>query len=154
MYRCGLIAVVLTIAGATGATAQRPLSQADSAGIRKTLSAMTSAGMTGHYREVGRYFTEDGVWMPQEEPAVEGRGRVQAWFTVGAKDWQHRILEVEGAGNLAYVRATYSGHARCPAGRPDDGKGSHDNAAPNGRIVAHRSLCVQLRHQMLRSSGT
>ena len=108
MYRSGLTAVLLTIAGATGATAQQSLSRADSAGMRKTLTAMTNAGMTGHHRELGQYFTEDGVWMPQDQPAVEGHGRVQAWFTVGAKDWQLRILELEGAGNLAYVRATYS----------------------------------------------
>lgn len=122
MHRCAPIAALFALACTSGGPAPESLSQADSTSIRETMTALTTAGTTGQYRELGRFFTEDGVWMAPEQPAVEGRPQVQAWFTVGANDWQHRILEVEGAGDLAYVRAAYSLNLDLPGWVPVTGK--------------------------------
>lgn len=121
--RCSIPCAVLFVAAcATGTTTPASLSQSDSTEIRETLAGITTAGTTGHYRELGRFFTEDGVWMPSGQAAVQGRQQVQGWFTVGAKHWEHRILEMEGAGNLAYVRAAYSLNLDIPQFVPVTGK--------------------------------
>lgn len=121
--RCSFLFAVLVLAAcATGPTTPASLTQSDSTAIRATLTGITTAGTTGHYRELGRFFTEDGVWMVPGQAAVEGRQQVQEWFTVGAKEWEHRILEMEGAGNLAYVRAAYSLSLEIPQFVPVTGK--------------------------------
>ena len=122
MHRNHILVSLLAIACATSAPAQVGLSPADSTAIRQTLTALTTAATTGHYRELGRFFTEDAVWMAYDQPAVEGRRQVQAWFTVGATDWPHRIIEIAGSGNLAYVRAGYSLKLDLPNFVPITGK--------------------------------
>jgi len=116
------VAALLTVACSSGDTSRASLSQADTTAIQATITALTTAGTTGHYRELGQFFTEDGVWMPANRRAVEGRAQVEAWFTVGAADWQHRILEIAGADDLAYVRAAYSLKLAIPGFVPVTGK--------------------------------
>ena len=117
MRHYAFVTALLAVACSSGTT-QASLSQSDTAAIRETMTALTTAATTGHYRELGRFFTEDGVWMAPEQRAVEGRSQVQAWFTFGPVDWQHRILEIAGAGDLAYVRAAYSLKLAVPGRAP------------------------------------
>ncbi len=86
------------------------LSDSDDEAIRQLLQDLGTAGETGEHRSLGRFFTEDAVWMPQDQPDVEGRDAIQAWFGVGALDWEHQVLEVNGTQDLAYVRATAALH--------------------------------------------
>jgi ketosteroid isomerase-like protein len=115
-----LFLVLLACARNGAATAALP--DSDAAAIRRTYQALTAAGQTEEYRRLGRFFTEDAVWMPPGGPAVQGRAAVQAWFTVRAKKWDVRILEVEGRGDLAYSRSAYALDLDVPNFRPVTGK--------------------------------
>src|SRR6266581_3278759 len=97
--------LVVFVSGCGTKTPGSPLSDADTAAIHQTYRAMTAAGLTNEYKHLGRFFTADAVWMPPDAPAVQGRAAVEAWFTVRALQWDVRILEIDGRGDLAYTRS-------------------------------------------------
>lgn len=84
------------------------LSESDETAIRQLLQEFSAAAETEEVHRIGRFFTDDAVLMPQNGAAVEGRTAIQAWFTVRAIDFDPQILEVNGNGDFAYVRATYT----------------------------------------------
>ncbi len=46
--------------------------------------------------------------MPHAGPAVQGRPAIEGWFTVGAVDFEHQIVELLGRDDLAYTRASFT----------------------------------------------
>jgi len=98
------------------------LPEADVVAIRSAYRDMTAAGTAGDFRNLGRFFTEDAVWMPADQPAVEGRADVQARFTVGAVQWDIDVLEIEGRGDLAFARSAYTLILDIPDFAPVTGK--------------------------------
>ncbi len=106
MYRLLALTPLLLLGCAAQQQTPAGLSDADEAAIRQLVQDFVTAGETGEHQRLGRFFTDDAVWMPQDQAAVEGRPAIQAWFTVGAIDWDHQLLEVNGSGDFAYVRAT------------------------------------------------
>jgi ketosteroid isomerase-like protein len=57
-------------------------------------------------------YTEDTVWMPPYEPAIEGKQACQQssqqWSEkIETKEIQYPFIEIEIHGNWAYVRGTY-----------------------------------------------
>jgi len=122
MRRVLIVALPLLLACEAPDAADAALSQADTDAINGVFTAMSQAATGGQYRELGRFFTEDGVWMPAGQPAVVGRTAVQSWFTIAATDWRHQILEIEGQGGLAFVRASYSLTLAIPNFAPVSGK--------------------------------
>ncbi len=108
MHRLLALTPLLLLACAAQQQATGGLSDSDETAIRQLVQELATAGETGEYQRLGRFFTDDAVWMPQDQAAVEGRSAIQAWFTVGAIDWDHQVLEVNGSGDFAYVRATFT----------------------------------------------
>jgi ketosteroid isomerase-like protein len=55
-------------------------------------------------------YTEDAILMPPNLPVVQGKGPIQAWMQAypPISNLQEQSLEIEGEGNLAYDRGTYS----------------------------------------------
>ena len=103
-----LAASMLLMACAPPAAIPGPISEGDKAAIRSASQAMVEAGITDEVLKMGRFFTEDAVWMPAEQPVVQGRAAIEAWFTVRATQWDVQILEVEGVGDLAFTREAYT----------------------------------------------
>ncbi len=121
MYR--LLALVLfPLLGCVAPQTSEGLSESDEAAVRSLVQGLASAAETEEYQSLGRFFTEDAVWMPQDQAAVEGRPAIQAWFTVGANAWDHRVLEVNGSGDFAYVRATFTLDLKIEGFTPYSGK--------------------------------
>lgn len=117
-----ILAIPLLLACESSDASEESLSQADSAAVTGVFTAMQQAATSGQHRELGRFFTEDVVWMPPEQPAVAGRAAVQNWFTIAATDWRHQIVELEGQGGLAFVRASYNLTLAIPNFAPVSGK--------------------------------
>lgn len=77
--------------------------------VTSTIDEFTSAVRRGDFATAASLYTEDGVFMAQNAPAVEGRagilktlegfGRTQAF--------SQPVVEVEGVGDLAYARVRY-----------------------------------------------
>ena len=81
-------------------------SESDEASIRETYNAFSAAVETAEISQLGRFFTEDAVWIPSTPTPVRGRAEIQSWFTVRAINSAIEIQEIQGAGDLAYVLAT------------------------------------------------
>lgn len=74
-----------------------------------------------------RLYTDDAVFMPPGHPAVRGRTDLKAWVENFPKvtKFDLRIEEVEGVGNLCYVRGTFSMSMRPESGPPVDDFGKY-----------------------------
>lgn len=61
-------------------------------------------------------FTEDGTVLPPNGAAVQGRAAIQAWAEAfpPVSDFQATIVAVDGRGDLAYIRGTYSMNLNIP----------------------------------------
>ena len=87
-----------------------PLSEEDVAAIRASAESFVEAVRAGDWAGMAALYTEDAVVMAPNEPAVQGRAAIEAWG--GAfppnTDFSIEIVEIDGRGDLAYVRGTTS----------------------------------------------
>ncbi len=85
------------------------LSEEDVAAIRDASQAFVRANLASDWTAGLAVLTEDAVWMPPNEPALEGRAAIQEWLTpFTVMDFELTALETEGHGGLAYRRGRYS----------------------------------------------
>jgi ketosteroid isomerase-like protein len=86
------------------------LSEADQTAIRqadeKDMQLMNAKDWKG---ELALY-EEDAIELPPNQAAVQGKPAIQAWDEASPpfSNFQEQSLEIEGTGNLAYDRGTYS----------------------------------------------
>jgi uncharacterized protein (TIGR02246 family) len=105
--RSSILLSLLLVAGcAPQAELPQGLSDADEAAIRVAHEAFSAAQETEEVTQLGRFFTEDALWIPSMSAPVEGRAAIQAWFTAKAIDNAIEIQEVRGFGDLAYIVTT------------------------------------------------
>lgn len=88
----------------------RDLAPEDIAAIEGSETAFETAALAADFDAVAELYTEDGMLMPPNEDMVEGRAAIRDWFAgfppLVALDLEP--LEIEGVGDLAYVRGTYT----------------------------------------------
>ena len=79
---------------------------ADRAAIRATVDSFTNAVKKGDYAAAASYYTENGVFMPPNSPAVEGHAGIQKAFETFGRviAFSQPIVELDGVGDLAYAR--------------------------------------------------
>lgn len=115
---CVALALILT-----GAACQREgLSELDRAAIVTTMEGNMQAGRTGDWPAFFSYMTDDAVIMWPNRPAVEGLDAIREVNWVRAVDWAIKPIDVIGAGDLAYVRGTYSLLLDMEGATRDEGK--------------------------------
>jgi uncharacterized protein (TIGR02246 family) len=87
-----------------------PLSEEDVAAIKASPDAFAKTVLAGDWAAYAALYTEDGVFMPPNMPVVEGRAAIQAWMEPFPPFTQYEltIVQIDGRGNLAFVRGTYS----------------------------------------------
>ncbi len=86
-----------------------PLSEQDVEAIRSTREAYVQAVLAGDSGATVAQFTEDAVLMPPNQPLVEGRPDIGAWYTpFTVTEYTVTEAQVDGRGGLAYDRGTYS----------------------------------------------
>jgi ketosteroid isomerase-like protein len=60
-------------------------------------------------------YTEDAITLPANQPAVQGRANQIAWYNAFPPfELKENILELDGRGDLAYTRGTYSLKVKMP----------------------------------------
>jgi len=64
-------------------------------------------------------YAEDGILLPPNAPAVQGRAAIQNFFTGLPKitAFKQSVVEIEAQGNLAYPRGTYEMTMMPPAAK-------------------------------------
>jgi uncharacterized protein (TIGR02246 family) len=87
------------------------LAPVDGAAVRGALEAYFDAAISGNASRWAALYANDAVLMPPKKAAVEGRGAIETWLKalpVAINEADGEALEVDGAGDLAYVRGTYA----------------------------------------------
>lgn len=86
----------------------QPITQADRDAINANSDAFKAAFLAGDEEKLGPLYTEDAVLYGPDEPAVTGREAIVASFAAfpPMKDGDLEIVEIEGYGDMAYVRGT------------------------------------------------
>ena len=107
-----LVAVLLASAGCQpGAREAGPLSDTDVAAIQGVVDALMEADLAGDWDAVASLFADDAVFMMPDQPALEGKAAWRAMVeeiqpTIHAVTVD--VADIEGRGDLAYIRGTYS----------------------------------------------
>ncbi|MGZ2372076.1 YybH family protein [Ancylomarina sp. YFZ004] len=80
----------------------------------KAIEAQTKkhieAVQAGDWASAMANYTEDAIVMPPNSPAIEGRANIQTFMESFPPFSNHslEIVEIEGRGDMAYVRGTYT----------------------------------------------
>ncbi len=87
-----------------------PLSEADVAAIKASTVVFAEAVLAGDWAAFAVLYEEDAVFMPPHGPVVEGRVAIQALLELfpSITQYEATIVQTDGRGDLAFVRATYS----------------------------------------------
>lgn len=86
------------------------LSDADKATMRAMAAEFARAAMARSDSANAAQYTENAVFMPPNQPAVEGRAAIQAWFKAfpPISEFTVTLVDVDGVGDVAYARGTYT----------------------------------------------
>jgi ketosteroid isomerase-like protein len=105
------------------------LSEADQQAIRETIKqalniANTSADWNAY---ITLYYTEDAIVSRPNSTALKGKDAIMASLKdhPAFSDFNVELLEIHGAGSIAYVYGSYSERLTTPGGRPEVGKGTY-----------------------------
>jgi uncharacterized protein (TIGR02246 family) len=102
---------MLLASGLSGCAAKVPaaFTDADRTEIRAVVDSFTTALRNNDFTTAASWYAENGVIMPPNAPAVEGRAGIQkaleGFGRVSAVS--QPVVEVEGVGDLAYARVNY-----------------------------------------------
>ena len=102
---CGLVVLL-----AACQASPPPLSDADKAAIRAVSDSFVAYVRTNRDSAAASLFTENAVWMPANRGIAEGRAAILAAFQASRplESFSLTSVDVEGRGDLAYVRGTYA----------------------------------------------
>ncbi len=105
-----LALLALALASTACQPVAQELPQEDLMAIRALSDSFMEAFNAADWESLVQLYTEDAVMMPPNEPSVEGRSALLSWlgeFPAGS-ELSLVIVEIDGRGDLAYVRGTYS----------------------------------------------
>lgn len=108
--RRSLALAILSALGLSGcANAPAAFTDAERDAIRSTIEEFTSAVSRGDAATAASLYAEDGVIMPPNAPAVEGRVGVQKTLEGFGRPqaFSQPVVEIDGEGDLAYARVRY-----------------------------------------------
>lgn len=110
-----VVVVVLLAALACGEPAPVPLSQADRDAVRQAGRELQQAMRAGDWDAVAEHYQEDAFLAPPDAPALTGRSAIRDHFAAtmsGITDYERDPQTVQGEGDLAYVRGSWSSTTR------------------------------------------
>jgi len=86
------------------------ISDADIARIRAQAAEFARAVVARSDSATAAQYSVNAVFMPPNQPAVEGRVAIQAWFKAlpPMLVFRHNVIEVDGRGDIAYERGRYA----------------------------------------------
>jgi len=110
MIRVALVAVSFSFLTIACQPALGTLSEEDAAAIRNTVAAYHDAAVAKDWDAISTFFTNNAVAMPPHQPMVQGRLGIKEWYASfpPVTDVELPIVEIDGRGDLAYTRGTYS----------------------------------------------
>lgn len=103
-----VIAALLMVAGCARGGA--PLSEADKSAVRANDQKFVQGVLAKNWTAVAAMYTANASFMPPNGPEVTGPAMIQAWMEAfpPVSAFTLEPLEIDGVGDLAYVRGTYT----------------------------------------------
>jgi ketosteroid isomerase-like protein len=110
MTRCFALVGVLLLVASTGFSQSAKLPDKDVAAIRAQTADFAKGVNAGNFASVAGLYADTATFMPPNEPLVTGRAAIEAWMKglPPVKDFLLQIVEVDGQGDIAFCRGTYS----------------------------------------------
>ena len=104
------VLAVLAVSVAACAGGAASLSDADIAANEEVGESWVAAANADDWGGVAALYTEDAVLMPPNGPLVQGRAAIEAFLVAfpPASGWTLNAVEIDGRGDLAFVRGTFS----------------------------------------------
>jgi ketosteroid isomerase-like protein len=108
--RPSFLVTVLSCAALACQPAPAPLSEAEITAMRSATTRFVENALARHDSANAAEYSEDAVFMPPNQPAVEGRAAIRAWFAAfpPMSAFNLTVVEIKGRGDLAYERGTYT----------------------------------------------
>ncbi len=103
-----LAVLAVSVAACAGGAAS--LSDADIAAIEEVDESWAAAANGDDWGGLAALYTEDAILMPPNGPVVQGRAAIEAFFVAfpPTSGWTLNPVEIDGRGDLAFVRGTFS----------------------------------------------
>lgn len=122
--------VVLTGLAAAGCRSRTNdvLAEADETAIREAFATALKAAAAGDAAAWAAVYAEDAVLLPPHGASVQGREAIRTWIAAlpPLSDVRADVADLEGRGDLAYARGSYSMKIAVPgAPAPVDEKGKY-----------------------------
>jgi ketosteroid isomerase-like protein len=100
------LSLVLSLAACQPEAAS--LSEDDRAAIRANIQAQVEAGLAADWETFFSVFADDAVLMLPNLPGAEGMNAIREIDWVSAIEWEQSISEIEGLGDAALVKGTFT----------------------------------------------
>ena len=121
------IGMVICLGFSVGCQRPTGLSEADRTAIRKADETDMMMMIAKDWKGDLALYTEDAIQLPPNQAALQGKAAIQAWDEAFPpfSNFQEQSLEIEGQGNLAYDRGTYSMTVTPPRAAPIEDRGKY-----------------------------
>jgi ketosteroid isomerase-like protein len=95
------------------------LSAKDVATLRAGVKTFRERTLAGDVEGVSKLYTRDAVILPSGAPLVKGRANIRSFVGAGPTPTRFQLLidEIDGRGDLAFMRGTYSITTRAPGAK-------------------------------------
>ena len=124
MSRFAVLAAAAVLIAAACQPQTQGLTDADRAAIEEVTEQFLQAFLSADFETIAQLYTEDAVFLPPNEPAVTGREAIKTWLTAFPRVSAATFTtdEIDGVGDLAYVRGRYVMTLDLDASPVDSGK--------------------------------
>jgi uncharacterized protein (TIGR02246 family) len=106
---CALALGVVSMAGCQ-ASAAAGLNDADKAALRQNDETFATSANSKNFAAAATLYSDDASLLPPNGPAVQGREQIRKWMSDNPplSDFKTEPVDIDGRGDLAYVRGNYS----------------------------------------------
>ncbi len=110
--RLGTYALTVVVLSSAACQTQPPagLSDADKAALRQNDETFATSANAKNFAAAATLYLEEASLLLPNGPAIEGRQQIQKWMSDNPpiSDFKIEPVDIDGRGDLAYVRGNYS----------------------------------------------
>ncbi len=105
-----ILGTVMCLVLSVGCQGPAGLSEADQTAIRQVEENYVKLANAKDFKGAAALYADDAIVLLPNQAAFQGRAAIQAWMEAPPplSNFQMKSLEIEGRGDLAYDRGTYS----------------------------------------------
>ncbi len=123
----GALAFAAACAAACQASAAGGLSDADRAALQQGDELFAKSAMAKNFAAAAATYTDDAAVLPPNGAAVQGRQQIEKFLSSfpPISSFTFDIVDIDGRGDLAYVRGNYAMTLTPPGAAPINDRGKY-----------------------------